>query len=220
MLHPVSVVGLVVSFFITSLLYRVVATRVVRDPSLIVPPICKGLISGINTTTGLVVSASNSALVASARPSTLIACSMTITCIPRHIPRVGTLFSRANRVAAIIPSIPRTPKPPGIKTPLVLSARSTAHAAACFSGLLSLVASSRSPASTQRTLTLTFKCMDACDRALTTDKYASSKPVYFPTSAISTLRVKLSTVCARLDHDSRSGVGCMLVSPSTFLIIP
>jgi hypothetical protein len=35
--------------------------------------------------------------------------------MPKQIPRYGTLFSRAYFAANIIPEIPRSPNPPGIK---------------------------------------------------------------------------------------------------------
>jgi len=40
---------------------------------------------------------------------------MTATCMPRQIPRYGTLFSRAYWTAVILPSTPRRPKPPGTR---------------------------------------------------------------------------------------------------------
>lgn len=43
--------------------------------------------------------------------------SIVIICIPRHRPKYGTLFSRAYFAAAIFPSIPLDPNPPGIKIP-------------------------------------------------------------------------------------------------------
>jgi hypothetical protein len=50
-------------------------------------------------------------------PKTFRANSKTATCIPKHIPIYGTLFSRAYFAAAILPETPRTPKPPGTKIP-------------------------------------------------------------------------------------------------------
>ena len=41
--------------------------------------------------------------------------SITDICMPKQIPRYGTLFSRAYLAANIIPEIPRSPNPPGIK---------------------------------------------------------------------------------------------------------
>ena len=39
--------------------------------------------------------------------------------MPRQIPRNGILFSLANLIALILPSIPRFPNPPGTKIPLL-----------------------------------------------------------------------------------------------------
>ena len=67
--------------------------------------------------TGCGVSGSNSLEFAPSSPATWRANSTTATCMPRQIPRYGMPFSRANRAAAILPSMPRIPKPPGISTP-------------------------------------------------------------------------------------------------------
>ena len=58
-------------------------------------------------------SGENSAELASLIPAKLRAASMTMHCKPKQSPRVGILFSRANLSAPNLPSIPRTPKPPG-----------------------------------------------------------------------------------------------------------
>lgn len=50
-----------------------------------------------------------------------LANSITEICIPKQIPRYGTLFSLAYFAANIIPLTPRSPNPPGTKT----------HAAPC-----------------------------------------------------------------------------------------
>ena len=63
-------------------------------------------------TSGLV-----SAEPASSKPTTLRPNSTQAICIPKQIPRNGTSFSRAKRIASIFPSIPRSPKPPGTKIP-------------------------------------------------------------------------------------------------------
>jgi hypothetical protein len=73
--------------------------------------------SGMNTTQGLLVSGSNSVLLASCRPRIDRANSMTAICIPRQIPRNGILFSRAYLAARIFPSTPLSPNPPGTRTP-------------------------------------------------------------------------------------------------------
>jgi hypothetical protein len=48
-----------------------------------------------------------------ASPATLRANSITAICMPKQMPKYGTLPSRANLTAAILPSVPRSPKPPG-----------------------------------------------------------------------------------------------------------
>ena len=54
--------------------------RVLRWPSLMVPPMCVLDTSGMNTTTGCSVFSSNSVELASVQPSTLRAYSITATC--------------------------------------------------------------------------------------------------------------------------------------------
>ena len=44
------------------------------------------------------------------------AASITAICMPKQIPRYGILFSRAYLAALILPSVPRSPKPPGTNT--------------------------------------------------------------------------------------------------------
>ena len=46
-----------------------------------------------------------------------LANSITAICIPKQIPKNGILFSRAYFMAAILPSVPLLPNPPGIKIP-------------------------------------------------------------------------------------------------------
>ena len=43
------------------------------------------------------------------------AASMQAICMPRQMPKKGTLRSRANWTEAILPSVPRSPKPPGTR---------------------------------------------------------------------------------------------------------
>ena len=61
-------------------------------------------------------------------PATWRANSLTATCIPRQTPRYGMPDSRASLAAAILPSNPRPPKPPGIRIP------STSRSSASTSG--------------------------------------------------------------------------------------
>ena len=67
--------------------------------------------------TGYGVSGSNSVEFAPSMPTTWRAKSATAICMPRQMPRNGIFCSRAIRAAVILPSIPRTPKPPGIRMP-------------------------------------------------------------------------------------------------------
>jgi len=46
-----------------------------------------------------------------------LAASITAICIPKQIPKKGILFNLAYFMAAILPSLPLLPKPPGIRTP-------------------------------------------------------------------------------------------------------
>ena len=73
--------------------------------------------SGINITQGFVVSELNSVLLASCKPRTDRANSMTAICSPKQMPRYGTLFSQAYFAARIFPCTPLSPNPPGTRTP-------------------------------------------------------------------------------------------------------
>ncbi len=64
-----------------------VSRMVRRAPRRMVPPLCVVEPSGMKTTTGVGVAASNSVELASARPSTLRANSITAICMPRQMPR-------------------------------------------------------------------------------------------------------------------------------------
>ena len=80
----------------------------------------KIITSGIKITHGVLALGSNSVLFAWGRFMTCLANSTTAICIPRHIPRYGTLFSRAYLAARIFPWTPLSPKPPGTKMPSAL----------------------------------------------------------------------------------------------------
>lgn len=47
---------------------------------------------------------------------TCLAISITDICMPKQMPRYGTLFSLAYFAAKTIPFMPRSPNPPGTKT--------------------------------------------------------------------------------------------------------
>ena len=78
--------------------------------------------------------------------------------MPRQTPKKGTRFSRAQRMAEIMPSTPRPPKPPGTITPPQPDRISPA---------LSSVSCSES---TQRMSTCTRLAMPPWVRASTTDR--------------------------------------------------
>ena len=60
---------------------------------------------------------SNSDECAPVKPHTLRANSTAASCIPKQIPKNGTLFSRAYLIVVILPSTPRSPNPPGTRIP-------------------------------------------------------------------------------------------------------
>ena len=88
-----------------------------RSPNRIVPPSVLRSISGMKMTTGSVVRSSSSMDAAFGMPHTFLANSITAICMPRQMPRYGVLFIRAHRAAAIMPSVPRWPNPPGTRMP-------------------------------------------------------------------------------------------------------
>ena len=74
---------------------------------------------------------SNSVEVAPFISKTERANSITDVCMPKQMPRNGTLCSRAYWMVEILPSTPRQPKPPGTKIPstsLYTSAKSVPSA--------------------------------------------------------------------------------------------
>ena len=79
-----------------------------------VPPMSSTLrCAGSSEITALPHSASNSDELASPIWHMLRANSMICTCMPRQMPNTGILLRRAVSMAATMPSMPRTPKPPG-----------------------------------------------------------------------------------------------------------
>ena len=65
----------------------------------------------------------NSVEDASGSPARLRAASITAICMPKQMPKNGTCCSRAKRTAAILPGVPRSPKPPGTRIPWTPSRR-------------------------------------------------------------------------------------------------
>ena len=57
----------------------------------------------------------NSVELALGKPARFRAASITAICMPKQMPKYGILRSRANRAASILPSDPRSPKPPGTR---------------------------------------------------------------------------------------------------------
>ena len=60
-------------------------------------------------------------------------------CIPKQIPKSGTLFSLAYLIVAIFPSIPLFPNPPGTTIPLYSDSFSFAFSEFIFSQLIRLI---------------------------------------------------------------------------------
>ena len=73
--------------------------------------------SSMRQMTGCGDAGSNSNELAPAKPHALRANSMTAHCRPRQIPRNGSPCSLAQPIAATMPSMPRSPKPPGTSRP-------------------------------------------------------------------------------------------------------
>lgn len=144
-------------------------------------------------TTGCAVVASNSALPASVSAPSVRAASMTMHCSPRQMPSSGTRFSRACRTAPSLPSIPRTPNPPGTRTPSTPSSSRLAPSGVSQSSLF-----------TQRMCTLASLPNPPCRSASVTDRYASGRSMYLPTSAIVTSRAGLWTRRSSSSHDPQS----------------
>ena len=117
------------------------------------------------------------------------------SCIPRQRPRNGTLFSRAYLIAVILPSIPRSPNPPGTRIPC--TSPSTSATLSSFS----------SSESTHLIFTVACWKIPPCFKASTTEIYASCSWIYLPTSAISTSLFGLRSACTISIQSVRSGSG-------------
>lgn len=93
-------------------------SRAAYAPSRIVPPMSfTSRWLAISAITGVSHSGSNSVLEVALIPQTWRANSITATCSPRQMPKNGSAFSRAQRIASIMPSMPRIPNPPGTSSP-------------------------------------------------------------------------------------------------------
>ncbi len=128
--------------------------------------------SGNKSMIGYGVAGSISAECAPSRLRTLRANSTVASCIPRQIPKNGTLFSRAKRVASIFPSIPRSPNPPGTRIPSAEPSNSLTFSRVTSSALIQSISMAL------------LKAKPACFNASATEMYASRNSTYFPTSAI------------------------------------
>ena len=127
--------------------------------------------------TGSFVCGSNSVDEASVSPSTLRAYSMTMHCSPRQRPSTGSPVVRACDSAPSLPSMPRMPKPPGTQI-----ASTPASCAAAPSGV------SQASDGIHRTSTRASWAMPPCRSASVTDRYASGRSMYLPTSPTVTVR--------------------------------
>ncbi len=110
----------------------------------------------------------NSAEIASLIPARLRAASITMHCKPKHKPKVGILFSRANLSAPTFPSIPRIPNPPGTQIASTFSKCFLANSGVSHSSLAIHTIS-----------TLASLAKPPARKASETDKYASGKSMYF-----------------------------------------
>src|SRR5256886_847231 len=140
--------------------------------------------------TGWAAPSSNSRELAPSSPARWRATSMVMHCNPRHRPRIGTPCSRAYRAAPILPSMPRTPNPPGITTP-----STPARAWAAPVGL------THSSLGTQRNCTRARCAKPAARTASDTDRYASGRSTYLPT--IATVTASLGW-CTRSSRSSQA----------------
>ena len=100
---------------------------------------------------------------------------------------------------------------------------SFAHASACAAGSEVIVSSARSAASIQTILSLRSAAKDACCSAFDTERYASDRSVYLPTTAIFTTWVSESTSSASAIHSLRNPADVSCVSwrrASMFAVAP
>ena len=158
------------------------------------------LCPGMKSITLCLHSSQNSPECASVIPATCRANSITLICIPRQIPKYGTLFSLAYLAAFIIPSIPRLPKPPGTIIPSASLSISPVFSSVSFSLSIQLISISVS------------REYPACRRASATERYASCSFTYFPTRAILTLCRRFSIFLTSSCHSPRSGSGALIFS--------
>ena len=164
------------------------------EPSRIVPPFCvRPFCVVMRSITGCGVSGFTSVELAPFKPQTWRANSITAICIPKQMPKKGTRSSRAQRTAAILPSVPRGPKPIGTSTP------STSLIAPSPS--FSTTSESTYSSSTAHSLAMP-PCASASLRLL----YESTTSTYLPTTAIRTRSFGLFATATIFFQRPRLGV--------------
>ena len=151
-----------------AVLHSSVWNMVRREPRRIVPPICVVEPSGMKITAGSGQFGTISVECAFFMSNIFRAYSITAACKPRQMPRNGTLFSLAYFAVRILPSVPRSPNPPGTRIPSTLC--TFAHASACPVGSSARVESSSMPASTHTTLSFRSEAIAECIKALVTER--------------------------------------------------
>ena len=162
------------------------------DPPRSASPDTAAICSSIVAITGDGVASSNSVDDASGTPPRRAA-SSTAHCMPRHSPNSGIRCSRQWAIAPILPSMPRTPKPPGTTT-----ASTPAKCSAAPSGV-----SHRSEA-THFTAAFTPWAKPPARIASATDRYASGRSTYLPTSATVTSCSGSCTFSSNPPHSPQS----------------
>ena len=114
-------------------------------------------------------------------------------------PKKGILFNLAYFMAAILPSVPLFPNPPGINTPdILLSNGSTFLGSKCSESILS-------------NFTLTLFEIPPCIKASSKDLYASLRLIYFPIIPILTSFFGFKTFEVIFFHFERSGFFLFLI---------
>ena len=118
---------------------------------------------------------------------------MIAICIPKQIPKKGIFFSLAYLIAAILPSVPLLPNPPGINIPETL-----------LSFLLISFFFSLSDSILTK-LTFTLFAIPPCVNASSKDLYASFKFTYLPIIPISITLLFFKTVEVIFFHGFKLG---------------
>ena len=134
--------------------------------------------------------------------SKFLAASIIAICIPKQIPKKGILFNLAYFMAAIFPSLPLFPKPPGIKIPETsFKADFKFWLFKCFESIL-------------LRLTLRLFAIPPWVKASSKDLYASLRLTYFPIIPIFTSFVAFNTFVVMFFHFVRFGIFLLLILKS------